>query len=69
MSTQILEQTMKAATVKQKGGAFELIQKNIPSPGPGQVRVQVKACGICHSDVLTKEGPLAWDSISTFSRP
>jgi D-arabinose 1-dehydrogenase-like Zn-dependent alcohol dehydrogenase len=37
-------------------GAFELIQKEFPEPGPGQVRIRVQACGVCHSDSLTKEG-------------
>jgi D-arabinose 1-dehydrogenase-like Zn-dependent alcohol dehydrogenase len=37
-------------------GAFELVQKQFPEPGPGQVRIRVQACGVCHSDSLTKEG-------------
>jgi D-arabinose 1-dehydrogenase-like Zn-dependent alcohol dehydrogenase len=48
--------TMKAVQVGQKGGAFEVVEKEVPQPGRGEVRIQVKACGICHSDVLTKEG-------------
>jgi D-arabinose 1-dehydrogenase-like Zn-dependent alcohol dehydrogenase len=38
------------------GGSFELIQKQFPDPGPGQVRIRVQACGVCHSDSLTKLG-------------
>jgi len=47
---------MKAAQVSKAGGEFELVQRDIPEPGPGQVRVKVDACGICHSDVLVKDG-------------
>lgn len=47
---------MKAAQVGKPGGDFELVEREIPEPGPGQVRVKVEACGICHSDVLVKEG-------------
>jgi propanol-preferring alcohol dehydrogenase len=42
--------------VPAAGGAFQLIQKQFPDPGPGQVRIRVQACGVCHSDSLTKEG-------------
>jgi D-arabinose 1-dehydrogenase-like Zn-dependent alcohol dehydrogenase len=42
--------------VPAPGGAFELIQKTFPEPGPGQVRIRVQACGVCHSDSLTKLG-------------
>jgi alcohol dehydrogenase/propanol-preferring alcohol dehydrogenase len=42
--------------VSAAGGAFELIQKEFPDPGPGQVRIRVQACGVCHSDSLTKLG-------------
>jgi D-arabinose 1-dehydrogenase-like Zn-dependent alcohol dehydrogenase len=37
-------------------GAFELVQKQFPDPGPGHVRIRIQACGVCHSDSLTKEG-------------
>ena len=36
------------------GGAFELIQKEFPEPGAGHVRIRVQACGVCHSDAITK---------------
>lgn len=42
--------------VPSAGGAFQLVQKEFPEPGPGQVRIRVQACGVCHSDSLTKEG-------------
>ena len=48
--------TMKAAQVGKAGGDFELVERDIPEPGPGEVRVKVEACGICHSDVLVKDG-------------
>lgn len=47
---------MKAAQVTAPGGDFELVERDIPEPGPGEVRVKVEACGICHSDVLVKDG-------------
>ena len=47
---------MKAAQISKAGGDFELVEREIPEPGPGHVRVKVEACGICHSDVLVKEG-------------
>ncbi len=42
--------------VAAAGGAFELVQKEFPEPGTGQVRIRVQACGVCHSDSLTKLG-------------
>ncbi|HEV7704714.1 MAG TPA: alcohol dehydrogenase [Gemmatimonadaceae bacterium] len=47
---------MRAMQVAKAGGPLELVEKEIPTPGPGQVRVKVHACGICHSDALTVEG-------------
>ncbi len=40
----------------QPGGEWELVEREIPEPGPGKVRVKVQACGICHSDSVTKDG-------------
>ena len=48
--------TGRAMQVSAARGAFELVQKQFPEPGPGQVRIRVQACGVCHSDSLTKEG-------------
>ena len=50
--------TMKAAQISKPGGDFEIVDRKIPQPGAGQVRIQVKACGVCHSDSLVKEGLL-----------
>jgi D-arabinose 1-dehydrogenase-like Zn-dependent alcohol dehydrogenase len=49
---------MKAVQVPKAGADFEIVEREIPQPGPGQVRIQVQACGVCHSDVVTKEGGL-----------
>lgn len=40
----------------EAGGDLVLSERPIPSPGPGEVRVRVEACGICHSDVFSKQG-------------
>jgi D-arabinose 1-dehydrogenase-like Zn-dependent alcohol dehydrogenase len=47
--------TMKAAQVTRPKSAFEVVEKEIPKPGPGEVRIRVMACGVCHSDAVTKE--------------
>src|SRR5579862_7783956 len=47
---------MKAAQISKPGGDFEIVERDIPRPDAGQVRIKVQACGVCHSDVLTKEG-------------
>jgi D-arabinose 1-dehydrogenase-like Zn-dependent alcohol dehydrogenase len=48
--------TMMAAQVSNPGADFDVVERGVPEPGAGQVRIKVQACGICHSDVLTKEG-------------
>lgn len=50
--------TMRAVQVSKPGGPLELVERPIPEPGPGQVRIKVQACGICHSDALVKDGHL-----------
>ena len=52
---------MRAVQVSRAGGPLELVERPIPEPGPGTVRIKVEACGICHSDVLTKDG--VWPGI------
>ena len=47
---------MKAAQVPKPGGDFEIVEREIPKPADGQVRIKVQACGICHSDAVTKDG-------------
>ena len=51
--------TMRVVQVSKPGGPFELVEREIPEPGAGSVRIKVQACGICHSDSLTMEGTLA----------
>ena len=46
----------RAFQVTAAGGDFELVQREFPEPGPGQVRIRVQACGVCHSDSITKDG-------------
>ena len=46
---------MRVAQVTKPGSPFELLEREAPQPGEGQVRICVQACGICHSDVLVKE--------------
>jgi D-arabinose 1-dehydrogenase-like Zn-dependent alcohol dehydrogenase len=48
--------TMRAVQVAEAGGAFELVEREIPQPGRGEARVRVEACGVCHSDSLAKDG-------------
>lgn len=48
--------TMRVAQIPKAGADFEIVEREIPDPGPGQVRIRVQACGVCHSDVLAKEG-------------
>ncbi len=47
---------MKAVQVPRPGADFELVEREIPEPGPGHVRIRVEACGVCHSDMFVKEG-------------
>ena len=47
---------MRVAQVARAKGPFEIVERPIPEPGAGSVRIKVQACGICHSDSLTKEG-------------
>ncbi|HZW96941.1 MAG TPA: alcohol dehydrogenase [Candidatus Eremiobacteraceae bacterium] len=52
---------MKVAQISKPGAGFEMVERDIPEPGSGHVRIKVQACGVCHSDVLTVEG--AWPGI------
>jgi D-arabinose 1-dehydrogenase-like Zn-dependent alcohol dehydrogenase len=49
---------MRVAQVPRPNGPFEIVERPIPEPGPGSLRIRVLACGVCHSDSLTKEGGL-----------
>jgi len=47
---------MKTAQIPKPGGDFQVVEREVPEPDAGHVRIKVQACGVCHSDVLTKEG-------------
>ncbi|MGB0029054.1 MAG: alcohol dehydrogenase [Nitrososphaeraceae archaeon] len=47
---------MRSVQVSKPKGPFEIVERDIPEPGPMQVRIKVQACGVCHSDSFTKEG-------------
>jgi len=47
---------MKVAQIAKPGADFQIVEREIPTPDTGHVRIKVQACGVCHSDVLTKEG-------------
>jgi D-arabinose 1-dehydrogenase-like Zn-dependent alcohol dehydrogenase len=61
MATTVAVGTMKVAQVSSPGADFQIVEREIPKPGAGQVRIKVQACGVCHSDMLTKEG--GWPGI------
>jgi D-arabinose 1-dehydrogenase-like Zn-dependent alcohol dehydrogenase len=50
--------TMRAMQISRPGGEFEQVQRPVPKPATGQVRVRVQACGVCHSDVFAKENSM-----------
>src|SRR6185295_20118610 len=54
--TKFIMPKMRAAQVARAGGPIEIVEREIPQPGPGWVRIKVQACGICHSDSLVKQG-------------
>jgi alcohol dehydrogenase/propanol-preferring alcohol dehydrogenase len=47
---------MRAIQVSEAGGDLELVERDVPEPGRGEVLVRVQACGVCHSDMFAKEG-------------
>ncbi len=47
---------MRAVQVPRAGGPFEIVEREIPEPVPGSLRIKVQACGVCHSDSVTKDG-------------
>lgn len=53
---------MRVAQISRPGAEFELVERDIPAPPSGHVRIRVQACGVCHSDALTKEGQ--WPGIT-----
>ena len=59
--TSVAVAPMKVAQVPTPGADFQIVEREIPEPGVGHVRIKVQACGVCHSDALTKEG--SWPGI------
>lgn len=55
-TTEAAVMPMKVAQVPAPGADFQIVEREIPKPDAGHVRIKVQACGVCHSDVLTKEG-------------
>ena len=55
-TTRVEPKVMRVAQISKPGGDFELVDREIPKPDRGQVRIKVQACGICHSDVMVKDG-------------
>ena len=47
---------MRAMVVRERGGRFVAEERDIPVPGPEEMRIRVQACGVCHSDVVTVQG-------------
>ncbi len=56
MATAVAATIMKAAQVAAPGAGLRIVDLEVPDPGPGQVRIRVKACGVCHSDAIIVEG-------------
>jgi D-arabinose 1-dehydrogenase-like Zn-dependent alcohol dehydrogenase len=60
-TTRVAIAPMKVAQISKAGADFEIVESEIPEPGAREVLIKVRACGVCHSDLLTKEG--AWPGI------
>ena len=57
-TTRVAIAPMKSAQIPKPGADFEIVERDIPNPTAGHVRIKVQACGVCHSDMLTKENLL-----------
>jgi D-arabinose 1-dehydrogenase-like Zn-dependent alcohol dehydrogenase len=55
-TTKVAVTPTKVAQIPEAGADFQVVEREIPKPSVGHVRIKVQACGVCHSDVLTKEG-------------
>lgn len=60
-TTSVATGTMKVAQITKPGSGFQIAEREIPKPGPGEVLIKVQACGVCHSDSLVAEG--AWPGV------
>jgi D-arabinose 1-dehydrogenase-like Zn-dependent alcohol dehydrogenase len=47
---------MKAVQVSKPNGPFEVVSRDVRDPGPGEIRIEIEACGVCHSDAVTRSG-------------
>ena len=56
VTTRVAVAPMRVAQIPKAGADFEIVEREVPRPGTGYVRIKVQACGVCHSDVFTKEG-------------
>ena len=65
-TTRVATGTMQVVQIAKPGGEFEVVEREIPKPGAGEVLIKVKACGVCHSDVFVKEGAFREFSIRGF---
>jgi D-arabinose 1-dehydrogenase-like Zn-dependent alcohol dehydrogenase len=52
----VTKEAMTVAQISKPGGDFELVEREKPDPDAGHVRIKVQACGVCHSDLFTKDG-------------
>ena len=57
----VVARQMKVAQISKPGAGFQIVERAVPDPGEGQVRIKVQACGVCHSDMLVADG--AWPGI------
>src|SRR5437867_11572847 len=55
-TTRVAIAPMKVAQIPKAGADFQIVEREIPNPGAAELRIKVLACGVCHSDVLVKEG-------------
>jgi D-arabinose 1-dehydrogenase-like Zn-dependent alcohol dehydrogenase len=60
-TTRVAIAPMKVAQIPKAGADFQIVEREIPKPSAGHVLLKVQACGVCHSDMFTKEG--AWPGI------
>ena len=58
-TTRVAATPMKAAQVPAAGSGFQIVEREIPTPAPGMCASSAGACGVCHSDLLTKESGLS----------
>jgi len=60
-TTRVAIAPMKVAQIPKAGADFQIVEREVPHPDTGQVRINVQACGVCHSYMFTNEG--AWPGI------